>query len=1041
VTGVPELRVHLLGGLAVEGVPVLSLGSRKARAVLRRLAVAAGSWVSAEQLVEAAWPEDPPLRAPEQLAVLVSRLRAVVGTDRLEKHPAGYALRADWLDTEVLRRQVAAGEAALAAGDVARALAHGREAVGLLAGPVLPEDDTDAVLEERSAVERVAARARLLTAEAALRSGSPWEALELASTCREEDRYDESALRLVLRGLAATSRTAVAVTTYLEAAEQLREELGTEPEAATQEVYLELLREQPPVRPTASSPVRRVVGRDAELAALELAWDAAVAGSAGLVVVTGPAGIGKSALIDALEQGVHDTGLVLRAVPDVLGAELPLQPVLDALSRALAGRDTEALLGPDRELLAPLLGLARSRASTASAFGAVTSTTGRAVLLAALESLLDRLGEEQPVLLLLDDGHLCDETTAQLLHRCTRPGAGHRLLVVVATRPDQGPRWQGQEVPVGSLDRAAVADLVGEDRADELWRRSGGHPLFLSELARHPGDDLPVSVLTAVSARCAGTDEVADTLRAAAVLGAPDDVALLAAVQGLDAAEVLGRLERAVRQGLLVEDARGFAFAHDMFREAFAAGVGTTRAATLHRDAARVLSTRRPTDPRRVAHHADLGGEPLLAAEALTTAAALASERYEHAEALSLLDRAVALEVTTDRRLSRARVLLLLGRYDDAQADVDDALARGAGAAGLEVAALVAYHERDLEAALDLADEAARASTDPELAAGCWCLAGRTLLTLGRLDEALDRLSEAADLATGPMRAMAAVWRATTLSLRDGGTEAYRLARGATASSARNDPSVEPYRALALGRSATALDRPYEALLAFDHLAQVVERQQLVRFLGRADNYRSWVLRNLGAHEEAAAASGTAWDLVGEVRDLGHAEAHSHAALDLADAALRAGDLGTAEGWLDRMAGAPTSAHVMRWRIDLRHDLLRGRWALSAGDATRAAELGERVVTESTRLGVPRYTRQAEALLARARLASGDAVDLDALEATALALTEGAPLESWWLLAELAGDTGEPRFRALAEQRVDALLAGSGPYADHLRAAAARLMG
>jgi hypothetical protein len=291
------------------------------------------------------------------------------------------------------------------------------------------------------------------------------------------------------------------------------------------------------------------------------------------------------------------------------------------------------------------------------------------------------------------------------------------------------------------------------------------------------------------------------------------------------------------------------------------------------------------------------------------------------------------------------------------------------------------------------------------------------------------------------MRAVAAVWRANTLTLRDGGTEAYRLARGATAASARNDPAVEPYRALALGRSATALDRPYEALRAFDHLAEVVERQQLQRFLGRADNYRSWVLRNLGADAEAAEASTRAWDLVGQVRDIGHAEAHSHAALDLADAALRAGDLGTADSWLGRMAQAPTSAHVMKWRIDLRHDLLAGRLALAAGEPERATELAHRVLDGSTGLGVSRYTRLAEALLARARLRSGDAVDLDGLESTALALAEGAPLESWWLVAELAADTGEPRFRALAEQRVEALLAGAGPYADHLRAAAHRLLG
>jgi DNA-binding SARP family transcriptional activator/tetratricopeptide (TPR) repeat protein len=1027
--------VRLLGGLAVEGVPVLSLGSRKARAVLRRLAVSAGVFVPVDELVAAAWPDDQPARAPEQLAVLVSRLRGVVGAERLERHPAGYALHPDWLDTTALRTHVAAGEAALPT-DLATALREGRAAVELLAGPVLPEDDTEAVHEERTAVERCAARARLLTAEAALRSGVPWEALELATRCREEDPYDEAALRVQLRALAATSRTPVAITTYLEAAALLRDELGTEPEAATQDVYLELLREQPPARETTPAPVRRQAGREAELAELHSVWESAATGSSRLALVDGPAGIGKSSVLESLAQQVSDEALVLHAVPDVLGAELPLQPVLDALRPVV----TEELLGGDRELLAPLLGLARTPSSTASAFAAVTTSSGRTVLLAAIEAVLHRLGEQRPVLLLLDDGHLADETTAQLLQRCTRRGADHRLLVVVAARTGEGPTWQGHTLSLGALDLDAVAALVGAERADDLWQGSGGHPLFLAELARHEGDDLPASVLAAVGARCAGTDDVAETLRSAAVLGSPEDVDLLAAVQGRARGEVLDQLERAVRQGLLVEDARGFAFAHDLFREAFVAGVGGPRAAALHRDAARELSSRRTADPRRVAHHADLGGEPLLAAEALTTAAAMASQRYEHAEARALLDRAVELDDNHSRRLARARVLLVLGRYAEAQRDAEAALAGGAGAAGLELAALVAYFERDLQGAFELADEAARSATDPELAAGCWCLAGRALLTMGRLDQALERLSEAADLATGPMRAVAAVWRAMVLAMRDGGPEAYRLARGATAASARNDPAVEPYRAMALGRAATDLDRPYEALQAFEHLAEVVERQQLVRFAGRADNYRSWVLRNLGADDEARDASQAAWELVGGLADLGHAEAHSHAALDLADAALRAGDLDTALSWLDRMESAPTSPHVMKWRVDLRHDLLRGRCALAGGDTSAAGELAARVEAEAARLGVPRYARLAEVLAARAELAANGTVDLDRLETTARALAAAAPLESWWLLGEIARDTGERRFLDLASARVDALVAGSGPYADSLRAAAARVL-
>jgi tetratricopeptide (TPR) repeat protein len=475
-----------------------------------------------------------------------------------------------------------------------------------------------------------------------------------------------------------------------------------------------------------------------------------------------------------------------------------------------------------------------------------------------------------------------------------------------------------------------------------------------------------------------------------------------------------------------------------MFREAFAASVGPTRAGGWHRVAARELASRRSADPMRVAHHAELGADPLLAAEALTDAAALAGQRYEHAEALALLDRALRLDDTVPRRLARARVLLLLGRYDEAQVEVDDALARGAGAAALELAALAAYFQRDLELALELADEGARTATEPDHVVGCWCLAGRALLTLGRLDEALERLHEAADLASGPLRAVAATWTAMTLAMRGGGPDAYRLARGAA--TARNDPAVEPYRALALGRALTTLDRPYEALQVFEHLDEVVQRQQVARFAGRSDNYRSWVLRNLGATEEADAATAAAWDAVGDLRDLAHAEAHGHALLDLADAALRTGDLAAARTWLDRMSSAPTTPHVMRWRIDLRHDLLHGRLALAADDPDRAADLAQQVRREAGRLGVPRYAHLADALAARVVLSRKETLDLAALERTAELLGPSAPLESWWLIGELARDTGERRFHELAAQRVDALLAGAGPYTDRLRAAAHQLL-
>jgi len=78
LTGLPQLRVRLLGGLDVEGVGGPGLGSRKARTLVKVLALARGTAVPADSVVEALWPddEDTPARPVEQVGVLVSRLRS-----------------------------------------------------------------------------------------------------------------------------------------------------------------------------------------------------------------------------------------------------------------------------------------------------------------------------------------------------------------------------------------------------------------------------------------------------------------------------------------------------------------------------------------------------------------------------------------------------------------------------------------------------------------------------------------------------------------------------------------------------------------------------------------------------------------------------------------------------------------------------------------------------------------------------------------------------------------------------------------------------
>ena len=97
-----RLSVRVLGGLDVEGLEPRAVGSRKARSLVRLLALSRGRVVATRDLVEALWGEAPPANPAEQVSVLVSRLRGVVGRERIEHVENGYRLVYDWLDAAEL---------------------------------------------------------------------------------------------------------------------------------------------------------------------------------------------------------------------------------------------------------------------------------------------------------------------------------------------------------------------------------------------------------------------------------------------------------------------------------------------------------------------------------------------------------------------------------------------------------------------------------------------------------------------------------------------------------------------------------------------------------------------------------------------------------------------------------------------------------------------------------------------------------------------------------------------------------------------------
>ena len=1033
------LRVRLLGGLAVEGVEPRALGSRKGRRLLALLALSNSRPVATDTIAEVVWGDTPPARPAEQVSVLVSRLRQAIGAERLRKTDAGYAVAADWVDVEALRDLVAEAERRGGAGSwpAARAAADG--ALTLVRGPLLPEEaDAEWCRAARADAERLAARARHAAATAALAAGDPAAAADLAWAACAADPYDEAALRLYLTACAAAGRPGRALAAYAETRRVLRDELGASPAPETEAVYAALLAERVPEgyvvgAEPAAGPGEPLPGRESELAALDRAFERVAAGRPEVVAVTGEAGIGKSRLVAHWTGGVRDACTVLAAACDELG--VPFQPLLDALAGYLRGvpRDgADDLLGDETPLLGPLLGLGAAEAPLPPGEG-----LAQAVLHAALLAVVERLARTRPVVLVLDDAHLADRATAAWLRLVPRRASGLPLLALLAGRLEEGHVPEATTtLALGPLDRAAAERAVGPERAAAVFERSGGHPLFLVELAAAPdGEHLPPTLADAVAERCARAGgDVAVTLRAAAVLGADIDLDLLAAVLDRSPAELLDHLEEGARRRLLDERGTTFAFRHALVRDALAGTTGATRQALLHRAAARTLAARPGAPPLAVAHHARLGGDAPLAATALAAAADVATARFDYAEAVRLLDEALALDESPALRRARAQALLRANRVADGAADADVALAAEPTAASYETAALAAHLARDFDRALALADEGARVATGDAERASCLATGARSALSAGDLDGATDRLRRADTPAAPP--GTAAMVRALS------GGVAYQRGDFATATrvlgAARRPVGadhvwpVHVLQFLALGLAGSG--RPLDALAVLDEQDRVAERLRIDRVAGRADNCRGFVLRGLGAFDRADDANRTGLDRATAVDQ---AEAQAHALLDLADGRLLRGDLAGAAEHLARAAPFQDVAHSLRWRHVLRSGLLHGRLALADGRPGDAAEAAAAVLADATRRSVARYEVFARLLTAAARLAAGEPADLDAVAADLARLDDLAGLEAWRWTRDLADAAGVDAWRRWSDDRLAALVAAAGPYAGDLRAYAA----
>ncbi len=305
-----SLTVQLLGPVEVRGRsgrPVEIRGPR-ARALLARLALAAGEIVPAGTLVDDLWGEEAP--STNALHSLVSRLRRDLAADSpaaaatVVSHPAGYQLTVDRADVDALLAEdlCARTRAALAAGDRDGARRAAREGLALFHGPVLADiGDPPYAATAGPALEQVRLALTEDGADAQLAGGEIPDLGELEAAARAHPLRERLQGELI-RALYAAGRQADALAAYDRTRHLLADELGVDPSPALEQIHLAVLRQDPEMLPIAHrhgnlrTALTSFVGRESEVEQVSAAL-----GASRLVTLVGPGGAGKTRL--ALETG------------------------------------------------------------------------------------------------------------------------------------------------------------------------------------------------------------------------------------------------------------------------------------------------------------------------------------------------------------------------------------------------------------------------------------------------------------------------------------------------------------------------------------------------------------------------------------------------------------------------------------------------------------------------------------------------------------------------------------------------------------------
>jgi class 3 adenylate cyclase/Cdc6-like AAA superfamily ATPase len=378
------------------------------------------------------------------------------------------------------------------------------------------------------------------------------------------------------------------------------------------------------------------VGRESELERLRKAFDNAVSGHGGLVMLVGEPGIGKTRTTQELETYAKMRGAqVLWGRTHESAGAPPYFPWLQAGGQYAAAHadDLPAIIGPQMQpdsiaeltrifpwLVGPNVGVPEAVADPEVA---------QFRLFDAYTSYLKAIANQGPLVIALDDLHWADKPTLQLLQHIARELSRMRVLIVANYRDTDITRQSALSETLASLNRESGFDRIvlrglsreevgayikaranvepRKDVLDRIFEETEGNAFFLSEVVNLMAQEgtltktsisdiaIPDGVREALGRRLNRlTEETNELLQIAAIIGRDFTYDTLTLLGDRDEDALLKMIEEALEARVIeeTEQAGRYRFTHAQMQETLLAELSTTRRVRLHGQVGEALETR-----------------------------------------------------------------------------------------------------------------------------------------------------------------------------------------------------------------------------------------------------------------------------------------------------------------------------------------------------------------------------------------------------------------------------------------------------------------